>query len=256
MDPPRIDATPRPMFLADWDDVVFVHYALDPAILQPHVPFTLDCFDGAAYVSLVAFTQRRLRPRLGGRLAAVLSSPLASHPFLNVRTYVTHRGQAGIYFMSEWIPNRLATMLGPPLYGLPYRLGRLRYRYARNAGIARHDVTAGLGIGFDATFDPGVAPQVVLPGSRDAFLLERYLAFTRCRGRNMCFRVGHVPWPQQPAIVTVRESGLLDQTGVQISTMQPVSANYSRGVKDVWLSAPIFLPVRDAAGRHRAWTKM
>ena len=56
----------RPLFLADWTDVLFVHFAVDPAVLQPHVPFDLDLFRGRAYVSLVAFTQRNLRPRVGG----------------------------------------------------------------------------------------------------------------------------------------------------------------------------------------------
>src|SRR5579864_1412005 len=91
---PRAEATgtAAPLFLADWDDAVFVHYALEPAALRPHVPFELDLHEGVAYVSLVAFTQRRLRPRVGGRLAAVLSAPLASHEFLNVRTYVRQAG--------------------------------------------------------------------------------------------------------------------------------------------------------------------
>src|SRR5213079_2093177 len=88
----------------------------------------LDLLDGEAFVSLVAFTQRRLRPSLGGRIAAWLSSPLASHEFFNVRTYVRHRDDRGIFFLAEWIPNRLAVLIGPRTYGLPYRLGRLRYR--------------------------------------------------------------------------------------------------------------------------------
>jgi len=31
----------------------------------------------------------------------------------------------GIFFIAEWIPNRLAVLIGPRMYGLPYRLGRL-----------------------------------------------------------------------------------------------------------------------------------
>lgn len=134
----------RPLFLADWDDVAFVHYAVDPAALQPLVPFELDLFEGRAYVSLVAFTQRHLRPRTGGALAALAATPLASHPFLNVRTYVRHNGEPGIYFLCEWIPNRLAALVGPPLYGLPYRLGRLRYQYDRAGGLARHRIAAAI----------------------------------------------------------------------------------------------------------------
>src|SRR5206468_5090839 len=103
--------------------------------------FELDLRDGQAYVSLVAFTQRRLRPAFGGRVAAMLASPLADHAFLNVRTYVRHRGEAGIFFIAEWIPNRLAAWIGPRTYGLPYRLGQLYYAHdpaaGRFAGVVR-----------------------------------------------------------------------------------------------------------------------
>ena len=35
--------------------MVLIHYAFDPAELQPYVPFPLDLRDGKAYVSLVSF---------------------------------------------------------------------------------------------------------------------------------------------------------------------------------------------------------
>ena len=51
----------QPLFHADWLRVVFLHYEIEPASLQPWVPFDLDLRDGMAYVSLVAFTMRGLR---------------------------------------------------------------------------------------------------------------------------------------------------------------------------------------------------
>src|SRR5690242_12351895 len=118
----------KSLFIADWLDAAFVHFRIDPAILQPMIPLPVDCFEGAAYVSIVAFTQRNLRPTIGGTLAAWLATPLATHEFLNVRTYVRHGGARGIYFLAEWIPNRLACLIGPRTYGLPYRMGKLDYQ--------------------------------------------------------------------------------------------------------------------------------
>src|SRR5688572_6332271 len=112
-----------PLFVADWMDVAFVHFRVDPRRLQTLVPFALDLLDGDAYVSIVSFTQRRLRPTIGGRFTALLATPLAQHEFLNLRTYVRDNGTCGIYFLAEWIPNRMARLIGPRLYGLPYRLG-------------------------------------------------------------------------------------------------------------------------------------
>ncbi len=52
------------MFTANWTNVLFTHFAVDPAALQPSIPYELDTRNGLAYFSLVAFTQGRLRPRL------------------------------------------------------------------------------------------------------------------------------------------------------------------------------------------------
>jgi uncharacterized protein YqjF (DUF2071 family) len=227
----------RPLFVADWDDVAFVHFAFLPREIQPLVPFELDLFEGSAYVSLVAFTQRHLRPRVGGRFARMLSAPLASHPFLNVRTYVRRGDETGIHFLCEWIPNRLATLLGPPLYGLPYRLGRLTYRYDREAGTAHHEVIAVDRLAFDCHADPATEATHVASGTLEAFLLERYTAFTRCRGVDTCFRVTHEPWQCRPADVRMRCGDLLASTGIRFDR-DPVGGCISPGVKDVGLGPP------------------
>src|SRR6516165_6761954 len=118
----------EPLFYANWDNVLFIHYETEPDALQRRIPYLLDLYHGRAFVSLVAFTMRGMRPRLGRRLGALLFKPIATHHFLNVRTYVTHKGEAGIYFMREWLSNRLAAWLGPWSFGLPYRFGKIEYR--------------------------------------------------------------------------------------------------------------------------------
>src|SRR3954468_8585870 len=134
-----------PWLLADWVDAAFLHWAVDPRVLAPHVPFPLDRWRGEAYVSVVCFTQRRLRPRFGGTLAALLTAPIAEHAFCNLRTYVRVGGVPGICFLREWIPNRLALLLGPATYGLPYRFGRLRTSGDDGRGSVRHEVEGGEG---------------------------------------------------------------------------------------------------------------
>src|SRR5947209_7244970 len=86
----------EPLFIADWDGVLMIHYRVDADRLARIVPFPLDLRDGNAFVSLVGFTMRRMRPRFGGRLAAWLLKPIATHDFLNVRTYVRRDDEPGI----------------------------------------------------------------------------------------------------------------------------------------------------------------
>ena len=231
----------RPLFLADWTEVLFVHLDVDPAALQPHVPFRLDTFRGRAYVSLVAFTQRNLRPRVGGRLAALASRPLAEHEFLNVRTYVRHGRGRGIYFLAEWIPNRLACLVGPPLYGLPYRAARNRYACrvaAHRRGTFAGTVNAPAGrLAWRARVPPTRGARPARRGL-ERFLLERYTAFTR-RGRTpLRFRVWHEPWIKLAARVSLTDTGLLDAAFPWLPTARVAAAHYSPGVRDVWIGPP------------------
>src|SRR3979490_1573850 len=135
----------EPMFYARWDRAVFIHYTADPATLQRDVPFELDHRDVRAVVSIVAFTLSRMRPRIGGRLSKWLFKPIATHEFLNVRTYVRHRGEPGIYFLAEWLSNPLSVRLGPRTFGLPYHFGRLAYAHAPADGALRGIVDAAEG---------------------------------------------------------------------------------------------------------------
>ena len=236
----------RPVFVADWTEVLFVHFAVDPEALQPHVPFPLDLFRGRAYVSVVAFTQRRLRPRIGnrlaGRLAALASRPLSDHEFLNVRTYVRHGGERGICFLTEWIPNRLACLIGPPLYGLPYRLARHKFLFRGEATgrRARHggEVTTPAGrLAWRARLRPMRTARRARRGL-EHFLLERYTAFTRRGDAPLRFRVWHAPWHRVRAAVRPTDTSLLIAAFPWLRAGRPVLAHFSPGVHEVWIGPP------------------
>ncbi len=227
----------EPLFLARWDRAVFIHYEADPVLLQREVPFPLDLREGCAFVSIVAFTLLRMRPRLGGRLSEWLFKPIASHEFLNVRTYVRHAGESGIFFLAEWLSNPLSVRLGPRTFSLPYRFGQLRYAHRQEEGEILGTVTSNEGrLGYSAAI-PSAGFDQIEPGSLTEFLLERYTAFT-CRGRRRrLFRVWHEPWRQTPIEIEVTVNDLLPSTGAWWQSAECVGANYSPGV-DVWMGRP------------------
>ncbi len=230
----------RPLFVSDWSRALFVHYAVDPAVLQPLVPLPLDLRDGHAYVSLVAFTMRGLRLAAGGRLTAWLTAPIATHGLLNVRTYVKYRGENAIYFMAEWIPNRLSVFAGPHTYGLPYRYGRLDYRHRHESGVIRGSVEPGSGgrLAWHASISPTTEFRPCEPGSLSEFLLERYTAFTLAGRRLRLFRIRHEPWPQAPVDAVVNDDDALAATGPWPAAATLVASCYSPGVEGVLMSRP------------------
>ena len=234
----------EPLFLADWLRLVFIHYEVPVEELQSVVPFELDQFEGKAYVSLVAFTMRRMRPRRGGRLAAWLLSPLATNDYLNVRTYVHHRGEPGIYFLAEWMNNPFSLCLGPLTFGLPYRFGKLDYQHQHEAGALCGTVR---GRSHVATLDyhAQLTEQdfACCPaGSLDEFLLERYTAFTCHLGKRRLFRIWHPQWRQAPINAYVSNNSLINDVWPWFAHARLVSANYSPGAQDIWMGRPHLVP--------------
>ena len=226
--------------MCDWDDVVMIHYAVEPSALQPFVPFELDLRDGKAYVSLVSFTMRRLRPAFGGRLAELACRPIANHEFLNLRTYVRCGRERGIYFLAEWLPNRLSVALGPWMYGLPYRHGRIVYSPdALDDDMFGRVAVDGSGEwAYQASLHPRAELERAEPGSLDEFLLERYTAFTDQKLRKGFFRIWHEPWKQMPITVAIESDRLPASTGAWFKHATLVGAQYSPGLKDVWIGRP------------------
>lgn len=227
----------EPLFLARWDRTVFIHYAADRELLQRQVPFELELRDGQAFVSVVAFTLLRMRPRIGGRLGEWLFKPIATHEFLNVRTYVRRNREPGIFFLAEWLSNQLSVRLGPRTFGLPYRFGQIAYEHANHGSAISGTVQAAEGLLHYRSFLSGADFRPSDEGSLTEFLLERYTAFTFRGRRRRLFRVWHEPWEQIPIEVQVSADDLMASTGPWWESAECIGANYSPGV-EVWMGRP------------------
>lgn len=238
----RMLANPgEPLLYADWDRVLMLHYEIDPAVLRPVVPFPLDLHRGKAYVTLVAFTLRKMRPRRGGGLGRWLMKPISTHHFLNVRTYVRVGNDTGIYFITEYMNNLLSLKLGPLAFGLPYRFARMAFNHEWVRGFLTGRVAGPRGtaaLAYDATIDP--APRFAVPraGTLTEWLMERYTAFTVRRGRRLLFRVWHPAWPNVPVKAVVRDDTIIRKHLPWFAHARYVGANFSPGVFDVWMGRP------------------
>jgi hypothetical protein len=195
---------------------------------------------------------RRLRTHVGSRMAAWFFKPVGTHEFLNVRTYVQARREAGIYFMSEWVPNRLVLKLGPALYGLPYRLGQMRYRHVDESGELEGHVCDGQTqrcFAYEALVERADPLLPSTAGSLEEFLLERYSAFTHRAGRTRFFRIWHQPWRQRRVAVQIRDASLLTANWPWLADARLIGAHFSPGVHDVWIGWPHAL---EALGHSQA----
>ena len=231
----------EPLFVADWDNVLMVHFAVDAIPLQRDIPFELDMREGRAFVTLVAFTMREMRLAFGGRLTSWMFRPMATHDFLNVRTYVRVGRHVGIHFLAEWVSNRLAVLLGPRSFSLPYRHGRINYHNDWSAGelCGRvEDARTGVAFAYQAELEVGALFSECDSGSLDQWLMERYSAFNSVCGRERFFCVWHEPWRQCKAQVEMIDTSLLESKWDWFRRAEHVGANYSPCVRNVWLGRP------------------
>lgn len=235
----ELNAEGGPLLRGDWRDALMIHFAIAPEALEPHVPFPLDLYEGWAIVTLVAFRMENLKLAAWPRAPGWLMAP-GEHAFLNVRTYVRADGDRGIHFINEYVPKLLARLVGPVTYGLPYRLTRIDYAHeARNRRF-----TGRLGrrrkIEIDA--DYALAPDLTQPGTFEAFVLERYNAFTRKRGRALRFRVAHPPWRMRRARLLHWEDTLLRADHPFWDKTRYLGAHFTTGFHGVQMGAPRAIP--------------
>jgi len=224
-------------FIADWVDAVFLHYEVDPEALAEAIPFPLDTHEGKAYLSLVAFTMRAMRPKWGGKATRWLTAPIATHQFLNLRTYVKHRGHYGIYFMKEWLNRPLAVKLGPLTFGLPYHSAEICYEHCGNEVCG---TVAAENQALQYRGKRAGTPAPAETGTRDAFLLERYTAFTDAGRHPKFFRISHEPWEVQPlaALEVVSDDLIKNEAHPWSDSARLIGGHFSPGVEGVLMGRP------------------
>lgn len=232
----------NPIFYADWTEPVFLHFAIDPKHLQKYIPFELDTYQGKAYITLVAFSMRRLRPTRGGWLSRLITRPMGDHSFLNLRTYVKHGSEGGIHFINEWLNSKIAVLLGPLTFGLPYHFSKIDYHVDVEQDDFQGSVAcAGEELNFTASADEG-GWRTAEPDSIEEFLVERYTAFNargRWRGK---FRIWHRPWELKPLKgIEFNHFELLKTVpGAEnwLPYLEPAGGHISKGAYDVWIGRP------------------
>jgi uncharacterized protein len=202
-----------PVLHQRWSRLVLLHWTLAPDVIRPLVPATLDLdlFEGAAWVSVVAFTVSRMRPTLFPPIPG-----LSDAHQVNVRTYVHRDGVPGLWFLSLDANNPLAVWAA--------RLGyRLAFLHARahvtqdTHGVAFHcertDASAAKAT-FDAAWHLGDTLPAPRPQTLDFFLLERYVLYSGTNDRLSRTRIHHRPWPLRRPVLRHLASTMLEAQGL------------------------------------------
>lgn len=216
-----------------WADCLFLHWSLDPAAVRPLVPeaLDLDLREGRAWVGVTPMVVS-VRPR--GLPSVPFASTFAE---LNVRTYVRHKGEPGVYFLSLEAASLPAVMAARLVYRLNYRWAGAKVKRAGTALEFRVGRRSGSkDVGFRVKYRPYGPAALAREGSLDEFLVERYRLFAVSGGKVSHADVDHLRWRLQDVEASVLEDTLTASLGLALPP-EPSLARYS-ALQDVRVWGP------------------
>ena len=193
---------------AEWRKLIMAQYAIDPAVLIPHLPrgLELDLYNNTCYVSLVGFLFTRVR--LKG-----IPIPFHTHfEEVNLRFYVKRvlpdgTPRRGVVFLSEIVPRPAITLVARALYGEAYSTASTRHTWSTTRGA--------LAVGYDwrhrghwqsVSVEASPIAQPIAPRSPEEFITEHYWGYTKPRnlfGRPAStgeYGVAHPRWQVYPIL--------------------------------------------------------
>lgn len=197
-----------------WENLLFMHWEMDPEIIQLTLPdgLQVDTFQDRAYLGIVPFFMKGIRPRF---LPPVPG--LSSFLELNLRTYVHDRhGRPGVWFYSLDANQWLAVKIARGVFSLPYFHARMSATLDARNGI---EFRSRRPRSIDQVFHykPEVPLGRAAPGSLEFFLTERYLLFSyNPRGKRLFMgQVHHEPYPLATARVSSYSKELFTLNGFE-----------------------------------------
>jgi uncharacterized protein len=232
----------RPVMYQSWRELLFLHWPCPASTIQAMLPrgLTVDTYDGQAWVGVVPFLMRNIRPRWSPSIPGI-----SNFLELNLRTYVYDRhGTPGVWFFSLDANQRFGVWWGRTFYHLPYRSARMQARIdVRSRHVSfqseRRDAQPRLTCRYE--YQPVGSERRAVPGSFEFFLIERYILFAHSPvGRLYSGQVHHPPYEISDVDLRHWDEHLLELGGLPLPGRRPEHAVVSKGVDvDVFRLRPV-----------------
>lgn len=210
-------------YYQEWNSALFLHWKVSLDELVKLIPkgISIDTFNGECWITLVAFTMEKIRPR---RLPSVAA--ISDFQEINVRTYLSKDGKKGVYFLRIEAGKKVSTFVAKLLSGLPYENANIDlqnmsnpYKYFASNNNRNSK--------FDATFTIG--KRIANKTELDNWLTERYCLYLEKNKILYRYETHHKPW----VLDTVENLNLIStyKIGNILLDKKPDLAHYSNGVK-------------------------
>ncbi|MFT6810171.1 MAG: hypothetical protein ACJA01_003414 [Saprospiraceae bacterium] len=216
---PWILPTERWQYYQEWNNTIFLHWQVELSELKKWVPeeLEIDLFDGKPWVSVVAFTMEKIRPR---NLPSF--PPISNFDEINIRTYIKSKEKTGVYFLSIEGGTYLSCKVAKGISKLPYRYSKIN-RTKNQFNSSNSEFGDILNIGYS------IGEKVVKKSKLDLWITERYALFQDTDKSINEYEIHHLEW-------TINEIELNNlkfeyQRFSELLTGKPNKTQYSEGVK-------------------------
>ncbi len=143
----------------------------------------IDLFDGKPWISVVAFTMEKIRPK-----HLPYFPPISNFHEINIRTYIKSKGKTGVYFLSIEGSKQLSCKVSKAISELPYR-------YSKMKRTANQFDSINSTFNDQLKFDYRIGNPIQEKDELDLWLTERYALFQDTKLSINEFEIHHLEWP-------------------------------------------------------------
>lgn len=206
-------------YYQEWNDVIFLHWQVDMEKLKGFLPHKMevDTFKGYPWVSLVAFSMEKIRPRNLPYLSLI-----SNFHEINVRTYCKVDGKAGVSFLSIEGGNHFSCKVAKLISDLPYRYSNIK-RKSNLFESNNYQFNDSLKIKYQTGNANNSKDEL------DIWLTERYALFQQSGLNVNQFEIHHAEWPISK--INIEKLELNYSRFNELLTNNPDRVHYSPGVK-------------------------
>jgi len=238
-----------------WSHALLLHWPFPTKVVRRLVPedLEIDTHDGRAWVSILHYRVRGVRPIMGPSIPW-----FSSFLQIDVRTYVRHNGEPGVFFFSLDASNPVAVWLARTVFRLPYFRAEMQLRRkGESFRLSCQRTHQGARRGeFECLWTPR---EPLLAAERDeftAYVTERNRLFAPHAGKVLTCSVQHDPWPLRRARLAALETTLFEATGLPEPDAPPIAHHCDGLGLEIWplreISADEVASWFDAAATPRA----
>jgi len=190
-----------------WRNLLFQHFELkETSFLDKYLPKNckLDSFDGKYYLGLVAMEMSDVKHRSTGDIVW-----FKKYNELNVRTYITLDGKAGVLFLSLDVDSLVSVLGARGFYGLPYRFRKFEKSDNNIKAFNKNSLYFDCDYTIDKTYKNY---------SKETFAFwatERYFFANHYFGFSFMGEISHKPWSLTTANANNHNLKVLDKYDVK-----------------------------------------